>query len=316
MRYILLCLLLITGTVFSQEEEKPDSNPLILDQLLNQALSDQKEGNHERAIKDLKLGLKIFSSNKFKYAKEYADFLEAHTVSSFALGKTNGLLKKYKEVLSIREKLNDPKKLIAIHLNISDFYKKTANLNLAGKHAIEAYNYASELDNRNLEFKTLEAIFNLNTNKEINTYFKKYVDLKNELIEKNTDVNKKAERYSYLSVKKDKEISLLKKGKLNLQNEIQHKENTILKLGLLSVFILLFGLCVFILQKNKIKKTILASDLKDRDSKELLDDFSIKLFKVRKSLISFGKNVNEKELNQYSFYLKELDQIEKEIKEL
>ncbi len=318
MRYILFCFLLLTITIFGQEEErtKADSKPWILDQLLNQGLSAQKAGKHERAIKDLKLGLKIFSSNQLKYPKEYADFLEAHTVSSLALGKTNGLLKKYKEVLNIREKLNDPKKLSLIHLNISNYYQKKANYNLANKHAKKAYDYASELENNDIKFKTLETVFNLNTNKEINSYFKKYVDLKNELIEKKSEINKKADRYNYLSVEKDKEISLIKKDKLNLQKKIHHQENTTFKLWVLSFFILLLGLSVFIFQKNKIKKITLASDLKDRNSKELLAAFSKKLFNVRKNLTSFSRNVDEKELNQYSFYLRELEVIEKEIKEL
>ena len=47
---------------------------------------------------------------------------------------------------------------------------------------------------------------------------------------------------------------------------------------------------------------------------QISNNFSIKLFEIRKNLTAFGKDVNEKKLNQYSFYLKELETIEKEIK--
>ncbi|MBA6155704.1 hypothetical protein H3Z83_04090 [Tenacibaculum sp. S7007] len=315
MRHILFYFLLISNAVFSQEKKEANTEFWGLKEMIKQGLSAQKENKHERAIRDFKLILKI-ADVEFKHTEDYADLLEGYAVSSLALRKPKGLIKKYKEALRIREKLNNITKLSSIHLNISNYYQKTANYNLAKKHAIEAFDYAFELENSDLKLRTLETVLNLNLNKKNNSYFKKYVDLKNELIEKNTEINKKADRYSYLSTEKDKEISLLKKDKLNLQNKIHHQENTTFKLGVLSFFILLLGLSVFIFQKNKIKKITLASDLKDRDSKELLAAFSKKLFNVRKNLTSFGRNVDEKELNQYSFYLRELEVIEKEIKEL
>lgn len=313
MKHKLFCFLLITTIAFSQEQKKNTASPWILNQLLKQGLSAQKEKKHETAIKDFNAALKV-PELKFKYPQKYADLLEGYAVSSLALGKPKGLLKKYNEALRIREKLNNIRKLSSIHLNISNYYQKTANYKLASKHAIEAFNYASELESSDLKLRTLETILNLNSSKEFNGYFEKYVNLKDELVEEKGEAINKINRYNYLNSEKDKEISLLKKDKLNLKNEVCHKENNTFKLGLLSLFILLLGLSIFIFQKNKIKKITLASDKENRESKELMDSFSIKLFKVRESLTSFGKNVNEKELNEYSFYLRELETIEKEMR--
>lgn len=229
MRYILLSLLLISNVTFSQDKNKTDSNPWILKQLLSQGLSDQKEGKHERAIKDFSIALKI-PDLKNIYTEKYANFLEGYAVSSLALGKTKGLLKKYEEVLRVREKLNDARGLSSIHLNISDYYQKTNNYGLADKHAKKAFDYAVDLEDKSIKFKIIEKVLNLNSNKGSEEYLKKYINLKDELVEEKAEITNKADRYNHLSTKKDKEISLLKTEKLNLQNEVSSQENISLNL--------------------------------------------------------------------------------------
>ncbi|MCF2873489.1 MULTISPECIES: hypothetical protein [unclassified Tenacibaculum] len=314
MRYILLSLLLISNITFSQDKNKTDSNPWVLKQLLSQALSDQKEGKHERAIKDFSIALKI-PDLKNIYTEEYANFLEGYAVSSLALGKTKGLLKKYEEVLRVREKLNNARGLSSIHLNISDYYQKTNNYSLADKHAKKAFDYAVDLEDNSIKFKIIEKVLNLNSNKESKEYLKKYINLKDELVEEKVEITNKADRYNHLSTKKDKEISLLKTEKLNLQNEVSSQENISLKLGFLSLFILIVGIICLIIQQRKKNNLVLANNEKTKLSHELHNTLSNKLFKARESLSSMHVYVETKELNKYSFYIRELENIEKEIGE-
>lgn len=171
----------------------------------------------------------------------------------------------------------------------------------------------SELEDNDLKLKNLEMILNLNSNKEINSYFKKYVDLKNKLVERSTEAINKMNRYDYLNSEKDKEIILLKESEKDLQNEISNKKAINFKLGLLSLFILLVGFVFFVLQRRKIKEITLRFSEKDKISKELNEDFSKRLFKIRENLSSLHNCVDEKELNKYSFHLRELESVEKEI---
>lgn len=314
MRYTLLCFLLIANIIFSQEQEKSDTKFWGLKEMIEQGLSAQKENKHERAIKDFKLILKI-ADIEFKHTEDYADLLEGYAVSSLALGKSKGLLKKYKEALSIRKKLNNTNKLSSTHLNISNFYQKTGSFNLANKHAKQASDYAFELENSDLKLKTLEAFLSLNSNKEFKEYFKKYVSLKEELIKANIETNKKANRYNYLNAKKDKEVSLLKTDKLNLQNKVSRQESISLKLGLLSLFIFLLGTLFFVLQRRKMNNILLAHVKKDELSKGLNNGIMNRLFKVRENLGAMHVNIDTEELNKYSFHLKELENIEKDLKD-
>lgn len=315
MRYTLLCFLLISNITFCLGQDKITNRVSILSQLLKQGITAQKENKHEQAIKGFKIVFEI-PDLKFKHPEDYVDLLEGYAVSSLAIGKLEGLLKKYKEILSIREKLNSPRELSSTHLNISNYYQKTNNYRLANKHAKKAFDYAFELGNSDLKLKTLEVFLNLNSNKEFKEYFKKYVSLKEELIKKNIETNKKANRFNYLNVEKDKEISFLKTDKLNLQNEVSRQESVSLKLGLLCLFIFLIGTLFLVLQRMKMNNILLKHSEKEEVSKEQNDSIKNRLFKVRENLSSMHVNIDTEELNKYSFHLKELEKIEKEIGEI
>jgi len=318
MRYILLCLLLISSTIFGQEEEriKAEPKPWILDQLLNQGLSAQKEGKHERAIKDLKLGLKVFNSNKLKYPKEYADFLEAHTVSSLALGNNiKGLLKKYKEVLGIREKLNNTEKLSSTHLNISNYYIKTNNYSLAKEHAKQAFDYVVSLKDSGFKFKVLEEILRLNLNKESNEYLKKYINLKDGLVEENTIITNKINRCNYLNSKKDKVNAALKTDKINIEKKVSNQRKISLIIGLLGVVMLLVVIAFFVINQKKLKSQISIYKEKNIAFKELNNNISNRLLNTRENLDLLHVSVDEKKLNKYIFHLRELENIEMELKQ-
>ncbi|WP_272150069.1 hypothetical protein [Tenacibaculum aiptasiae] len=210
--------------------------------------------------------------------------------------------------------MNDARGLSSIHLNISDYYQKTNNYGLADKHAKKAFDYAVDLEDKSIKFKIIEKVLNLNSNKGSEEYLKKYINLKDELVEEKAEITNKADRYNHLSTKKDKEISLLKTEKLNLQNEVSSQENISLKLGFLSLFILIVGIICLVIQQRKKNNIVLANDEKTKLSHELHNTLSNKLFKARESLSSMHVHVETKELNKYSFYIRELENIEKEIK--
>lgn len=321
MRYVLLCFLLISSVTFSQEINKTDSKPWILNQLLSQGLSAQKEGKHERAIKDFTTALKI-PELKNIYPKEYADFLEGYAVSSLTLGKTKGLLKKYKEVLNIRERLNDARKLSSTHLNISNYYLKTKNYSLANKHAKKAFDYAVNLEDIDFKLKVLESVLNFNLNKELKEYFKKYINLKEELIKKNNEVVNKANRYNYLNTVKEKENSILQTEKLNIQKEVSNQKKKGLYIVLVSFLIIVIIVVFWILQRKKMLYRNLLNEARvkyqerDRISKELHDGVLSKLFGIRFNLGFFAIKGDLMELNKYQYYLNELQFIEKEIREV
>lgn len=99
MKHLLLCFLFISNVIFSQEQ-KNTTKFWGLKESIKQGLSAQKENKHERAIRDFKFVLKI-ADIEFKHTEDYADLLEGYAISSLALGKPKGLLKKYKKALHI-----------------------------------------------------------------------------------------------------------------------------------------------------------------------------------------------------------------------
>lgn len=321
MRYILLYFLLISNITFCLGQDKITNGISILSQLLKQGITAQKENKHEKAIKNFKIVFEI-PDLKFKHPEDYVDLLEGYAVSSLAIGKLEGLLKKYKEILSIREKLNSPRELSSTHLNISNYYQKINNYSLANKHAKKASDYAFELGNSDLKLKTLETFLNLNSNKEFKEYFKKYVSLKEELIKKNIETNKKANRFNYLNAVKNKENSILQVEKLSIQEEVFNQKKKGLFIGLVSLLILGIGGVFFVLQRKKMMYRSLLNETRakyqerDRISKELHDGVLGKLFGIRFNLGFFAIKGNIGELNKYQYYLNELQYIEKEIREV
>lgn len=317
----LICFLISYNITFSQEQiitsEKLNGkkNTITLDSLLlDQGFYYQNENRHEEAIKSFKFGLT--KDLAFKNPSMYAKFIEGIAISNLALGKIDGVLKAYKEVLSIKEKVGNAHELFSTHINISDYYKKTSSYNLARLHAIKAYNYAVEISDSKLESKALEKNINLNINKESEDYFKKYIALKEDLIARNINITERLSRSDYLNSEKDKEISNLRIEKVQVEKKLSGQENTSFILGLLSLAVLFFGVgLIFFVSKRKNKEI---NSYEERNKRILSEqeEATERLLNVREKLSSFSIASEMKEINKFSFYLQEIESIEKNLQEI
>ena len=136
------------------------------------------------------------------------------------------------------------------------------------------------------------------------------------MIKNNNNLKDKVERHTYLKTEQEKEFITLKAEKLELQDEISNQKNVNLMFGLLNFIVLLIGSLFFVLERRKAKNKILVVNEKGKASKEIYKESAYKLSKLYQKFLSIKVNGNTKELNKYSYCLRELEKIENKIKEI
>ncbi|WP_435260874.1 sensor histidine kinase [Tenacibaculum sp. nBUS_03] len=326
---LVICAMLFSAVVFSQEylfsKQKGEINVTKFDNLwLGQGIYYQNDDRHEKAIESFKYGLAT-KDIKMKAPHVYANLIEGIAISNYFLGKKEGVIKKYNEAVYIKERLKNNEGLCFTHTNISLFYNDKNNKILANKHAIKAYEYALKSEKKELQLQKLELILNQNIYSKSKDYFKKYVHLKDSLIDLTNKLHDKIARFNYQTVKKEEENTLLKSENNRSQEEIsyQKQQKTI---GWLLTLISLLGLSVgslfFVLRRRKLVYQTQLQQAetryleRDRIAQELHDGVLSKLFGTRLSLGFLKLHGDIDELNKHQYLLNELQNVEKEIREV
>lgn len=325
---LVLCAMLFSAMAFSQEylfsKQKGEINVTNDNLWLVEGIYYQNDDRHEKAIESFKYGLAT-KNIKMKAPQVYANLIEGIAISNYVLGKKEGVIKKYNEAVYIKERLKNNEGLCFTHTNISLYYIDKKNKNLANKHAIKAFEYALKSKNKELQLQKLELILNQNIYSKSKDYFKKYVQLKDSLIDVTNKLQEKIARFNYQTVKREKENTLLKSENNRSQEEIsyQKQQKTI---GWLLTLISLLGLSIgslfFVLRRRKLiyqtqlQKAETRYLERDRIAQELHDGVLSKLFGTRLSLGFLKLQGDIDELNKHQYLLNELQNVEKEIREV
>ncbi|MDP2540011.1 hypothetical protein CSC81_06080 [Tenacibaculum discolor] len=275
----------------------------------------QRRNQHKRAIEYFKKGLSLDSIQE-KYPANYALLLENLAASNFLLGKKENVLQQYQEVLSIRKKHKENRELPTTHINISNYYKDLNQTQEALFHSKEALKYAKLTHNNK---KWLESLINLSylTNgKKSKQYLLEYISLNDSLFQNERQLKNQFAKIRYETDKKEKENTILK------EEVVQQKQQK--TIGWLLAIISLLGLGVgslfFVLRRKQLlyqtqlQKTKAKYLERDRIAQELHDGVLSKLFGTRLGLGFLNLKGDPDELHKHQHLLNELQQVEKEIR--
>jgi signal transduction histidine kinase len=280
--------------------------------------------NYEKAIEYFKEGL-AFENIKENYPSNYGLFLENFTESSFNLGRYDDVLKNYNEVIDIRLKNGNLFDLSAVHINILDFYLKTGNLGKAKEHGLKALDYAKKSGNNRYILKSYYGLSKVSNDKESNNYLDKYIQLSDSLQVAERDTKNQFARISFETEKKEKENAILTAENQSKELEIltQKQQKTwgwflaIFSLLGLGISILFFNLkkrqAAFTAELDKVR---VANNERDRIAQELHDGILGRLFGTRFGLGFLPVGGGKEEEEKYGQLLDELQDIEKEIREV
>jgi signal transduction histidine kinase len=290
----------------------------------NLGLFYQKKQEHKKAVRYFVEGLK-YDSIKEKFPIQYSFLLENLTYCESKLGKKHNILERYWEVLSIRQKHLELKNLSTTYINIADFY---ANNNETEKAKIElkkAIQSAKLTKNYQRWLNAILLMSKLTKASESNKYLTDYIDLNDSLFQQERQLKNQFAKIRYETEKKDKENKELK-----IENEA--KEIEILKereqktmgwfLAILGLLGLGISILIFNLKKRKaafiaeLEKVRVANNERDRIAQELHDGILGRLFGARFGLGFLPVGGGKEEEEKYGQLLDELQDIEKEIREV
>ncbi|CAL2061764.1 tetratricopeptide repeat protein [Tenacibaculum sp. 190524A05c] len=279
---------------------------------------------YEKAIEYFKEGL-AFENIKENYPSNYGLFLENFTESSFNLERYDDVLKNYNEVIDIRLKNGNMFDLSAVHINILDFYLKTGNLKKAKEYGLKALDYAKKSGNTRYILKSYYNLSKVTNEKESNNYLDAYIQLSDSLQVAERDTKNQFARISFETEKKEKENAILTAENQSKELEIleQKQQKTwgwflaIFSLLGLGISILFFNLkkrkAAFIAELDKVR---VANNERDRIAQELHDGILGRLFGTRFGLGFLPVGGGNEEAEKYGQLLDELQDIEKEIREV
>ncbi|WP_299156243.1 tetratricopeptide repeat-containing sensor histidine kinase [uncultured Tenacibaculum sp.] len=290
----------------------------------NLGFSYQRRQQHKKAIAYFNLGMS-YNKIKERYPLHYALLLENLAASNFLLGNKKNVLKQYNEVVTIRKKIKDIYNLPVTYINISNFYSDLQQINKAKQASLEALKYAKQTHHNKKWLEALENLSELTKGEEAKEYFKKYIKLRDSLIEKERTIKNKFARIRYETGKKEKENIILRSEKAQQQEEIVYQKqqktigwllavSSLLGLGLSTLFFILKRRKT--LHKSQLQKVETTYKERDRISRELHDGILGRLFGTRFGLGFLNIKGDKETIKKHQHFLKELQEIEKEIRDV
>ncbi|CAM1360326.1 tetratricopeptide repeat-containing sensor histidine kinase [Tenacibaculum xiamenense] len=220
----------------------------------NLGLLYQKQSQHRKAITYFKRGLE-FDKIEQKYPLIYALLLENQTYSEFSEGNMENVLLRYNEVLKIREVSKNNEEISTVHINISNYYRKLKNIDLAIFHAEKALKSAKETHNNARWLASLELLSKLSKGEKSKIYIGDYIHLNDSLLQKERSLKNQFAKIRYETDKKEKENEVLKTENEKKQEEIVRQKQQKLIGWLLAVTAFLgmgFTATVFIFRRRKL----------------------------------------------------------------
>ena len=183
----------------------------------------QKKNQHAKAVSYFQKGL-AFDSIQQKYPSHYAYLLENLAFSNYSLGKKEGALQQYNEVLSVRRRLKEFDNIALTHINISNYYKDLNQPKKALFHSNEALKYAKQTHNNKKWLEALKNLANLTKGEESKQYLFEYITLNDSLFQNERRLKNQFAKIRYETDKKEKENVVLKTENQQKQAEITYQK--------------------------------------------------------------------------------------------
>lgn len=285
----------------------------------------QTMGDQEKALEYFRKGLKV-RNLKNDFPLIYAMLLENVAVSTYFSGVKSGVLPLYEKALKIRLLYNDFSGCAVSFINLAVFYKALGDTKKALKHAKQALFYAKKSHNNFRWLEALEELSALTSGETSKTYMRQYIHLNDSLIKKERTVKNQFARIRYETQKKEEENQQLlatnKANKEEIRFQKQQKLFGWLFAALSLLGLIIGGLLVVLRRKELLHKAQLQKERarfeeRDRIAKELHDGIVGRLFGARFGLGMVQLQEAPEGVSEvYQQYLNELQQIEKDIRDV
>ncbi|CAM1374198.1 conserved hypothetical protein [Tenacibaculum litopenaei] len=285
----------------------------------------QRKGNQIRALQFFEEGLRS-QSLETDHPLIYALLIENFAASSYLNGERRGILSMYKEVLDIRMIHKDFFECSTSHINFTVFYKAIGDTKKALKHAKQALFYAKKSHNNRRWLEALEELSDLTSGETSKAYMRQYIHLNDSLIKNERTVKNQFARIRYETQKKEEENQQLlatnKANKEEIRFQKQQKLFGWLFAALSLLGLIIGGLLVVLRRKELLHKAQLQKERarfeeRDRIAKELHDGIVGRLFGARFGLGMVQLQEAPEGVSEvYQQYLNELQQIEKDIRDV
>lgn len=308
--------------------EKIKSNDELYETSFNNfGLTYLEKGEFKKALYYFDKKLKNREIKQFN-KESYAITIDNKAYCKLLMNETDSVYNFFKEALEIRDSLNDNSGMLISKIHLSEYYAFTNDTLNAIKYANEANKLAKSIKNGRDYLKTLDILAKLEK-KNSEKYFERYIEYSDSLQLVERKIQNKFTRIEYET---DKYIE--KSNKLSQQK---------LLVILFSFFSLFIGSLIFFIlnQKAKNKRLILENEhqkaneiiyfltLKQQEkieeqkikesnriSEELHDGILGRLFGVRVSIGFLEIVDSEHEKQQHQKLINELQDIEKDIREV
>lgn len=285
----------------------------------------QQRNELKEALVYFRKGLSL-SGVKESFPMQYVLLLENKIYTEYKLGLINSPLEGYKEVLALREKLNDRFGLSGSHFNYADFFKEKRDTVKALWHLKKALYYSKTSNNNRRQLNSLQELSALTSGETSKAYMRQYIHLNDSLIKKERTVKNQFARIRYETQKKEEENQQLlatnKANKEEIRFQKQQKLFGWLFAALSLLGLIIGGLLVVLRRKELLHKAQLQKERarfeeRDRIAKELHDGIVGRLFGARFGLGMVQLQEAPEGVSEvYQQYLNELQQIEKDIRDV
>ncbi len=284
-------------------------------------VKDQEGGKHKNAM-DVLNDLFKTKNLQLKYPESYSKLKERQIVSLFALGRDKKAINTFNEILPLKERIRDLEGLSFLHSEMSNYYLSQNKKQQAKFHAISAANNALRTKDKELQFKKIEFLLTNFQKDGFNGYFKKYTQLKEELVLKVSESEESLDRANHLNFEKERSNKkLIEEAKLlNLEIEKQKHQKTVIGLiAVISLLALCFVLLLFtkkkrkIFQSNEIEKERVKYEERDKIAQELKGSVLTNLHGIRRNAELFNLGLEKGDLEKYKSFLNDLESLENEL---
>lgn len=259
---------------------------------------------------------------------DLARIIDNRAYSRLMLGDTLNVKRDLSKALKIRDSINDKAEIVYNKIHLSDYYKYIKDTLNAIKYAKEAYLLAHKIKNGRDYLRSLEQLADLDT-QHSKKYLRRYIQYNDSLIALERKAQNKFTRIDFETDEYIEETKRLSQQKIWI---------TVTGIGSVLILSLLYFLRI---QKSKTEKLLLETEqqkaneqvylltiqqqtileeekVKERNriSEELHDGVLGKLFGTRVGLGFLEINTDEKVKEQHQSFLEELQEIEKEIRDV
>lgn len=308
-------------------DDIPKNRFLIQETLNNIGNSYLKKGDYREALIYFE---KVLDDNRLKSKNEdqYARVLSNRAYCKLLMRDTVNVANHLKEGLKIRERLNNKSGIVVSKLYLAQYYGFKQDTMAAITNAKEAMMISGEIKNGGDYLKSLSLLARLDDKHSLE-YFKNYVQFNDSLQIVERQIQNKFTRIAYETDEYIRETERLSEEKIWI---------LAMSVGLLLIFVLLFLIKI---QKSRTEKLLLENkqqkaneqiylitlrqqeklekeknNERNRIAEELHDGILSKLFGTRISLGFLDIEGGESLKQEYENFLNELQNIEKEIREV